>query len=122
MDIKNLTSELDTIASDLQDKDPVIALAIDKISDHLERQASMTEYKTDDTPENRREADKLKPRILGYLKDNSKATMDKMYEDLKCDDISMYLAIHDLVKKKEIKGESPYESPKPSHKDYTYTL
>ena len=133
--IASITSELDRIADEVQKYNPKLALAIDKISDHMENRTvvlaealimteipTMTEYRKDNTPENRKDIGKLKSKILGYVKNQGKATMSEIYEDLKCEDTPMYLAIHDLVKEKKLEGESPYESHKNSHDKFIYTL
>jgi len=131
--IASITSELDRIADEVQEYNPEIALAIDKISDHMENRnvvlaevpaeiPTMTEYRKDNTPDNRKGIEKLKSKILGYVKNQGKATMSEIYEDLKCEDTPMYLAIHDLVKEKKLEGESPYESHKNSHDKFIYTL
>jgi hypothetical protein len=94
------------------------AYTIDKIAD------ATTDFllKQDSTPENRREAEKLKAKIIPYIQQKSKVTAQDIYKDLKCGDIPMYLALHDLVKEKKIKGDDPYKELKQSHKDYIYTI
>jgi hypothetical protein len=94
------------------------AYAIDKIAD------ATTSFllKQDSTPENRKEAEGLKAKIIPYIQQKGRATAHDIYKDLECGDIPMYLALHDLVKEKKIKGDDPYKELKSSHKDYLYTI
>lgn len=94
------------------------AYAIDKVADAT----TSFLFKQDNTPENRAEAEQLKAKMIPYIQQKGKATAHDIYKDLKCGDIPMYLALHDLVKEKKIKGDDPYKELKPSHKDYIYTI
>ena len=42
--LDTITSQIDVIAKEIQDQDPSIALALDRVSDGLEKQATVTEW------------------------------------------------------------------------------
>jgi len=82
----------------------------------------MNAYNRDNQPKYRKDVDSLKISILLYMLKKGKATMDNIYTDLKCEDITMYVAIHELIKENRISGESLYESDKQDHRDFIYKV
>lgn len=92
------------------------------LSEEMIKIAGAAEWRVDNTTANKRDAAALKPKILEYVKKAGTVTMRDIYRDLKCDDIPMYLAIHDLVKEGALTGNSPYDSHLGSHDKYVYTV
>jgi hypothetical protein len=81
----------------------------------------MSAYSRDNRGENVAIATGYEPFILQYIKDHPNCTMQDIYSIDGVGDTPMYLAIHSLVKKGLINGESPYESDNTNHTEYSYT-
>ena len=111
--------KIDALVDDVRIvKDTVV---LDLEEQPTKKLSSSNAYRIDRTPGNQMAAEDLKPRILTHLEKYKKATTDGLYRELNCGDIPLYLALHDLVNEKKIKGISPYdETAESGSKEYQY--
>ena len=77
-------------------------------------------YDSDNTSSNRQEADLLYGVIHHYMAVKGMASMQQIYEDLSCNDIPMYLAVHDLVRDGVLSGPAPYVVSAQFHTDRVF--
>jgi hypothetical protein len=101
--------KIDALVDDIRIVKDTVVLDLEELPTKNLPSGNALKFRIDNTSGNRMVAEDLKPRVLEYLKNKGKATTSEIYQDLNCGDIPLYLALHDLVNEKKIKGISPYD-------------
>lgn len=72
-------------------------------------------------PGNTKKALELYKPVLEYVKKNPGCSCYDLYRDLECEDIPLYLVLHNLVLAMELRGQDPYAcGASSSMDDWTY--
>jgi hypothetical protein len=84
--------------------------------------AGYKEIAEDSSPENVKEMEEIIHLVLEYIRENPKCSCYEIYKALGCGDIPLYLALHYLIRRREIFfGQDPYACGcSPSMRDWTY--